>query len=250
MQVVWRPFSLARARVGSNSPASTAMMAITTRSSMSVKHGSHLSITRSGSRVPFGGKTAGQIAASVSYSRRVNQGTQTTASRDARDGWQGLLPEYTLFNCGSETVGRCETPNTGKSRRKTAVNRHQPGYSGIKRINDFIFLTSDLENQATGLGRQNLHGGECRTRFDSDGSNHAKTRVNALKYGYARVDTAIGKIIFCRSISGIPGARLCRFLRPAAACPRRRSRSYFCACCGWASAQPRARPFALPGKSP
>ena len=104
-----------------------------------------------------------------------------TASLDARDDRQPFLLEPTFLNRGSDTVGHWDASKDSASHRKTGINRNQPGYSGIKRAVHLI-TPSDPKNQAASISRQNMPGGECRSRSNSDGLDRAKNPVNSLNF--------------------------------------------------------------------
>jgi hypothetical protein len=117
------------------------------------------------------------------------------------DGWQRLLPETTPLNCrqSSRIPGAGESGD--RSLKNPTNNRPQPGYSGINRDKSPIHIcrttAGTVDRKFVARGRK------FRAEMTADWRvqprlNHAKSRVNTLKYAYARLKTGKAKYFFRR----------------------------------------------------
>jgi hypothetical protein len=118
------------------------------------------------------------------------------APQGALDGRHSSLPEPNPIPSINLVGGRnSASPNLRElslNQTKWPGKRDQPGYSGLKRANEFntffIVILSGTTPSPHPLLRRGYDGQAV--------SNHAKSRVNTLKYAYARVNTATGEKLF------------------------------------------------------
>jgi hypothetical protein len=124
----------------------------------------------------------------------VNQGTHVKA-RQLCHRFPAIFCRINPFIFRTPSAGANDVTSSEIKRPNTDLNRDKPVYSGIK--TKLIFTTiSSRQKHSLCCWWQDIPGGNVGNRPAQEDLNHAKTRVNTLKYGYARLRTDSGKIIF------------------------------------------------------
>jgi hypothetical protein len=134
---------------------------------------------------------------------RVKQGARIGAPHGACEHWQCLLPEP-----GFHIFSRLDTGSKfgGFIWSQVAANWDQPGYSGLnqdKRVNIFFKPATLIENRRFVIRRQDFSADQRNQLRPEAVSSHVETRVNTLKYAYARMNTGSRKFFSARTLKSM-----------------------------------------------
>jgi hypothetical protein len=130
---------------------------------------------------------------------RVKQGARIGAPHGAYDDWQYLLPELNFRTLLQPDTGM---KFNGFMRPKMTANREKPGYSGLnqdKGINISFTPATLEENRQFVIRWPDFSAGQRNQLYPEAVLSHVETRVNTLKYAYARMNTGCGNFFSART---------------------------------------------------